>query len=242
MLDRLQNSFLQQEVSLHPLLVEGIPGAEILAAIKQHRIDLVAVGTRGISAVERFLLGSVSEWVLSEAPCSVLIVRGRAQRTKSTSKAKQILLATDGSLDARAAVEFLNTLALPPSSTITVLHVVRKHVYQTDQLLTTSRTSQTDFAKSAQELLQTRGQQGTELLEQTCQELKRRGLRLEENLALGYEANEILKTAKRIRADLIIMGSRGITGLRRFLLGSVSHKVVLHAPCSVLIMRNGKQR
>ena len=50
-------------------------------------------------------------------------------------------------------------------------------------------------------------------------------------------AEEILKASQRIRADLVVMGSKGLTGLRRILLGSVSHKVVRYAKCSVLVVR-----
>ncbi len=65
----------------------------------------------------------------------------------------------------------------------------------------------------------------------------RRGRKVETLLVKGHAAEEILKTAKRIRADLVVVGSRGLTGLRRFLLGSVTHKVARHAPCSVLVVR-----
>ena len=50
-------------------------------------------------------------------------------------------------------------------------------------------------------------------------------------------AEEILKATKRTRADLVVVGSKGLTGLRRFLLGSVAHKVARHASCSVLVVR-----
>ncbi len=62
---------------------------------------------------------------------------------------------------------------------------------------------------------------------------------LEGILAMEEEhaAEEILKAAKRIRADLIVVGSKGLTGLRRFLLGSVAHKVARHAPCAVIVVQ-----
>ena len=50
-------------------------------------------------------------------------------------------------------------------------------------------------------------------------------------------ADAILNVAEQIQADLIIVGNKGMTGARRFLLGSVAHQVSHHAPCSVLIVR-----
>jgi nucleotide-binding universal stress UspA family protein len=56
-------------------------------------------------------------------------------------------------------------------------------------------------------------------------------------LAEGHPAEEILKVATRQRAHVIVMGSRGLAGVKRFLMGSVSQQVVRHAPCSVLLVR-----
>ncbi len=53
----------------------------------------------------------------------------------------------------------------------------------------------------------------------------------------GDPADAILDVAEEIGADLIVVGNRGMTGARRFLLGSVPNKVSHHAPCSVLIIR-----
>jgi nucleotide-binding universal stress UspA family protein len=53
----------------------------------------------------------------------------------------------------------------------------------------------------------------------------------------GDAADAILDVAEEQRADLIVVGNRGMTGAKRFLLGSVPNKVSHHAPCSVLIVR-----
>ncbi len=60
--------------------------------------------------------------------------------------------------------------------------------------------------------------------------------KLQTLLAEGHPAEEILKAAKRLRADLVVMGSRGLTGMEKILLGSVSAKVTRHAACSVLVV------
>jgi nucleotide-binding universal stress UspA family protein len=152
-----------------------------------------------------------------------------------------ILVATDGSPDAQEAIEFLKRLGFPPSTVLTLLHIVRKKVHQTAQLVTTDGIQPAIFRKLAEDLFEARGREGVKLLEATRKALNRPGLKIVENLAFGLEAEEILKATKRIRADLVVMGSRGLTGLRRFLLGSVSNKVTRHAPCSVVILRNGHQ-
>lgn len=237
---KLEKVLQGQKLNLHCQVKEGNPGEEILKAIEELGINLVVVGSRGLSKLTGFLLGSVSEWVLNEAPCSVLVGRPQA-RQKRPSSAMRILLATDGSPDSWAAVDFLKILNFPKSSKLTLLHVVRKHVYQTEQVLMGGRSSRSQFAKLAEQLLKQRGREGVTLFQESRERLAASGLIIEECLASGHEAQEILKAARRTRADLIVVGSRGLTGLRRLLLGGVSHKVVHHAPCSVLVIRQPGQ-
>ncbi len=243
-LTHMEEPFRNSNLAVHSIITDGSPGAEILRAITKHHIDLVVLGTRGLSKISGFVLGSVSEWVLNEAPCSVLIVRGKP-RPKKTAKGMNILLATDGSLDAHKGLGFIQNVGFPTSTVLTILHIVRKKVHQTAQLLTTDRIQLAEFKKLAQDLLKARGQEGAKLLETTRNTLSSCELKVIENLAFGHEAEEILKAAKRTRADLVVMGSKGLTGLRRFILGSVSHKVARNAQCSVLVVRKngtGKTR
>ncbi len=234
-LSHIEETFRSSSFAVHSIITDGSPGAEILSTISAHHIDLVVLGTRGLSKISGFLLGSVSEWVLNEAPCSVLIVRGKPRTTK-TAKGMNILLATDGSPDAQKSIEFFKKVGFPSSTVLTILNIVRKKIHQTAQLLTTDRTQLAEFKKLAEDLLKARGREGAKLLETTRKTLSCRELKVKENLAFGHEPEEILKPAKRIRADLVVMGSKGLTGLRRFLLGSVSHKVARNAQCSVLVV------
>jgi nucleotide-binding universal stress UspA family protein len=231
----------RQDVHFYSLVKKGFPGEEILKTIQAKDTDLVVLGTRGYSKATGFLLGSVSQWVLQEAPCSVLIARNMP-REKKKAQGMKLLLATDGSPDAQAAVDFLQAVELPPSSQITILHIVQKHVYETEQALTADSKNETEFAKLAEELLEVRGREGAKLLENTRMALSSYGLPIQERLVFGNPAAEILKTARYMRADLIVMGSRGSTGVKRMFLGSVSNKVVHSAGCSVAVIRNTEKK
>ena len=63
------------------------------------------------------------------------------------------------------------------------------------------------------------------------------GVQMERHARQGDPADAILDVAEETKADLIVVGNKGMTGARRFLLGSVPNKVSHHAPCSVLIIR-----
>jgi len=236
LVNRLAAPFHGQGLEIHPLVVEGIPGAQILTAIEQYKIDLVALGTKGLSGMKRFLLGSVSEWVLYDAPCSVLVVRERPQEAAAnSSRGLHLLLAMDGSSDSWEAVVLLKTLKLPRSIRLTIIHVVEKPAV----LITLAWISgHMDATKFAEDCKQTGRQAGAQLLEKTQRDLMGEELEVDTMLTEGHAADEILKAAQEVQADLIVVGSRGMTELRRIMmLGGVSHKVVRHAPCSVLVAR-----
>ena len=239
LVNRLAAPFHVQGLEIHPVVVEGLPGAQILTAINQYQIDLVALGTKGLSGMKRFLLGSVSEWVLYDAPCSVLVVRDRPQGA-TDSRTLHVLLAMDGSSDSWEAVALLKILKLPRTSRLTILHVVEKPV----ALITLAWVSaQMDATEFAEECRRTGRQAGAQLLEETQRDLIGEELEVDTKLTEGHAADEILNAAQEVQADLIVVGSRGVSELRRIMmLGGVSHKVVRHAPCSVLVVRKLAKR
>lgn len=231
---RLTAPFREQGLNVYPEVVEGMPAPEILTAIEQRQIDLVALGTKGLSGMKRFRLGSVSEWVLYDASCSVLVVRGRP-RAATSSRGMHLLLAMDGSPDSLNAVDFLKTLHLPNSSRLTILHVMKKPT----ALSTLAKVSDhRNAATLAKDYNRTGQQAGTQLLEKTQRSLLQEGFAIETKLTAGHAADEILKAAHTVQPDLIVVGSQGVTGLKRLMmLGGVSNKVVRHAQCSVLVVR-----
>jgi nucleotide-binding universal stress UspA family protein len=74
-------------------------------------------------------------------------------------------------------------------------------------------------------------------LDQAVGKAKNDGLEVEGHALEGDPADAILDVAEQVKADLIVVGNKGMTGARRFLLGSVPNKVSHHAPCSVIIIR-----
>lgn len=228
-INRTADSFRgQRRLEVRTNVVEGIPGAEILAAIKENSNDLVVVGSKGLSGMKRFLLGSVSEWVLSDAPCSVLVVRGQPRWTRPKARGMRVLLATDGSHDSKRAVTFFKHLTLPKSTQLTILHVLEPCA---------TPTAHVGMAQLTETMRRKGEKAGERLLQETKRGLGRRKFVVESKMTEGHPAEEILKAIKRTGADLVVVGSQGLTGLRRFLLGSVAHKVARHAPCSVLVVR-----
>ena len=237
---RLEKQFASERLQVQSMVVNGVPGQEILSVIQKKKIDMAVIGSRGLSRISGLLLGSVSEWVLNDASCSVLIGRPTARKAKLSSSLN-ILLATDGSRDAWEAVDALKSFEFSVDTTVTLLHVLKKKIYETGQVVGSAGKSRTEFAKLAKDLCGDRGAAGARLLKDTRDALSSTTLNIQERIALGHEAQEILRVARQQRADLVIMGSKGLIGLRRLLMGSVAHAVSRHAPCSVLVVRSSKK-
>lgn len=241
-ISKTAESFAKPKLKVTPIVSDGVPGAEILSAIDRYSIDLVVMGTHGRTGLKRFLLGSVSEWVLTEAPCSVLIVRKKARFPGKQPQSLGILLGTDGSSDAKAAIEFIRKLHFPPSSHMTICHVLEKQdALQTELAARLGATGSSDLKKIRTELRQMREHEVNKLLNASVRRLRKRHFTVEKKLAQGHPADQMLRLIQQKKIDLTVVGSRGITGLRRFFLGSVSHKLVQHAACSVLVVRQSRE-
>jgi nucleotide-binding universal stress UspA family protein len=109
LIDRIIPPLRAQGLQVHPLVKEGLPGPGLLNTIDRTHADLAVLGPHGYSRIARFLLGSVSEMLLNEAPCSVLIVRGRPRSRQG--RGMRVVLAMDFSKDAKGAARFCPVFA-----------------------------------------------------------------------------------------------------------------------------------
>lgn len=236
-LDHTKKSILEQcPVQVESIVVEGLPGGEILQAMKDYQIDLIVVGTRGLSKVKRFLLGSTSDWVLREASCSVLLVRGKLSQATTGKAAAKILLATDGSSDALNTVDVLGLLTFKTPPKVTVTHVVAKPAFLEGWYLGKGKA---EFEQLAEHLREKAQKDGASHLEELGQKIKSLNMKVDSLLTKGDPADEILKTAERLKAKLIIIGAKGQTGSQAIPLGGIARKISRYAPCSVLVARPG---
>ncbi|MDH5430230.1 MAG: universal stress protein, partial [Nitrospirota bacterium] len=212
---RLEKMLASDTLQVQSMVVNGVPGQEILSVIQKKKIAIAVLGSRGLSRISGLLLGSVSEWVLNDAPCSVLIGRPTSRKADSSMRLN-ILLATDGSRDAWKAVDVLKSFEFSADTTVTLLHVIKKHVYETGQVVASTGKSRAEFSKLAKDLCRDGDLTGVRLLKETRDALASSVHNIQECMVLGHEAQEIIRAARLQKADLVIVGSKGLTGLRRF--------------------------
>jgi nucleotide-binding universal stress UspA family protein len=142
----------------------------------------------------------------------------------------KVLLATDGSRDAELARTTAVDLA---NSTNSELHLVTVSPgYPSYDVRNPAVTGQ--LRRQAEDILN----EQAEKVEQDGGKVAEKHFRIAER----YRAQQIVQVAEDIEAGLIVMGSRGLGGVRRALIGSVSDSVVRHAHCPVLVVRPEKER
>jgi nucleotide-binding universal stress UspA family protein len=219
---------LHSGVSLKSVVVPGCPVCSIVTATKTLPADLLVMGMRRRSAVQRLLLGSVAEPVLQRVECPVLAVPGGAASAPDSppDAFRRILCPVDFSKASLAAVRYAASLAaLTPSSSLTLIHV--------DALV--DRPGLSDVVRDG--LL--RSHENLErnlraLLPEAAPEGLPISVRTEAAVVSGTPSSEVLKAARGRQADLIVIGKTLRRPLHRLLHGSTLRPILRNAPCPIL--------
>lgn len=209
---------------------DGNPTHEILETAEEIQADLIVIGARGHSSLERILVGSVSDAVATHAHCSVLVVRPESHATEEGQPPSfhRLTVAFDGSQRAESAVQHLQEFDWSEDSCqMEVVTVIPElDVFGQEYAV---RVQMDDHESE----LQQQAMVVKEALGQCCQAV---GLTLLRERHIG---DALVRSAEKSDADVIVMGDSGHSALGRLLMGSTSKYVLRHAGCSVWISRLG---
>jgi nucleotide-binding universal stress UspA family protein len=220
---KLKGTARKEQGAVAPVILKRAP----------KRDGLLVVGSQGLDALDRFMLGSVSTKLIHHATCPVLVVKDEA------APLQRITLATDGSDASAKALAFVLTRFQPALVETdrggrVPIHVSVIHVMAPSPLAPITIRSAMPWIKDPELKLKKAGRR---LVEQSVRKLVKAGFTAEPVCQLGNPAEKIMKVASKHHADLIVMGAKGLSAIDRFFLGSVSTRVVQHANCAVLVVR-----
>jgi nucleotide-binding universal stress UspA family protein len=224
MLKRMGTKLFARWKTVERRILRGHPAETIVRTAARQKADLIVMGSRGQTDIRAFLLGSVSRKVVMHADCPVLLIK------KPVPMLRRIVVGMDGSKDAKAALDFFLQMPVPPAAHFTVVAVIPPLPIETMPM-------QLTLAEFLEQLRVPLLKKAQAVAREAVERLERAGFSANPVVVHGNPSHEIVKIAEGEHADLVVVGSRGLTGTSRFLMGSVSDGVIKYAPCAVLVFR-----
>ncbi len=199
----------------------GTPYLELTHAVQQEGYDLVLAGTRGLSQWEQLFVGSTARRLVRNCPSSVWIVKAGHQGVP-----KVVLAATDFSDSSLKAVREGLRVAQLSRSHFHLLHVIE----ELDEELIKRSPHGSPMRKDINNYSRQRLQSFVQLLETDPDKVHL-------HLSLGTAWQEIARTAQKLGADLVVIGTLGRTGVSRMLIGNTAEKVLDTCDSSILTVK-----
>jgi nucleotide-binding universal stress UspA family protein len=196
---------------------QGEAYEKIVDVCDEESCDLIVMGRRGMHRLERMFMGSVTARVIGHAEKDVFVVPRDVKLSL-----ENILLATDGSAHSEAALDRALHFAGVCNGKITAVSVV--DVYP-------------EFYAEAPEIVERMEKKALEVLDHVRKKAEKAGVKIETKVLSGHAAEEIVTLAGEIKAGVIFLGSRGRSGLKKLVMGSVAERVIGLANCPVLVVK-----
>lgn len=204
-------------VEIETVIETGVVHQVIIDIATANNIDIIVMGRRGLSRLERVLVGSVTVRVIGHSPIDVLVMP-----RESILKWDKVLLPVDGSKYSDEAAERAIKLTKDFGGELTILTVV-----DIDPELFAIAPDVADQVEMG----------AKRIVDETKTLAEKAGIDAEMVLVEGRPYEQIITVAKDIGATMICMGSHGRTGIGRLMMGSVTERVIGDATTPVLVVK-----
>ena len=197
-------------------ILAGDPAKTLISEAEEEGVDLIGIGPDAGLLGGAIRIGQTAARLLGEARCSVLVARPATPKFPS-----RIACGVDGSETSAGTAALAAGVASATGAELRLIHVIP--VFRGDN---------TEWTLGE-------GEPSPPELEPAVQAAIARGVQPVREMAMGRPENALLEAASRNGTDLLVVGYRGVRGVRKVLLGSVSEHAAHHARCSVLVARVG---
>lgn len=204
----------------------GVPFVEIIRLAQRKGYDLVMTGTRGLTPLRRILVGSTAERLVRKCPCPVWIVNHSHERPP-----RSILAPVDFSDVSGKSLEWAAFMSGISGGALSVLHVFGYPDERAEHLPEAS--ARMDLRLQRQSVRRA----AVKRLDEFVHGYLPQDVTVDQRLALGTPWRMIEVAARRVEADLIVMGSLGRTGIPGLLIGNTAEKVLRHCDRSILAVK-----
>ena len=228
--DEVKEELQKTGIKFDGVILKGVPSDRIKEFAKRRKADLIVMGKHGHGFFESMVAGSETVRVLKSSHVPVLAVK--STNNKKKAEFKNILVPIDMSEQSDFALTYALEIAQIVGAKITVIFVLRLDMYAQD-----IPASALEIAiEQSEKLLNKRAAQ----IKQKFERRKGASQNIKMNTKMIHgmsEAVTISQYAAKNNTDLIVIHTHGRTGISRFLLGSVTERVISSAQCSVIAMR-----
>ncbi len=204
------------------------PVDAIEETVRRRNGDLVVMGTHGHRGLQHVFLGSVTERVLRSAAIPVMAVPASAEVSEQPTR--RLLFATDFSPASLGARDFAVSFASDLGASLEIVHAIATP---------TQFFASYEVAPPAGLIDEIRDGARTRI-DELAGWVSERGVSVETRIVEGAASESIIDAARKAKADAIVMGTRGHSGLRHVLLGSVAEQTLRQAPCPVVAVRSAE--
>lgn len=227
--DKVAKDLKKADISFEGLLLKGNPSEKIRELAKKTKADLIVMGKHGHGFFESMVAGSETKKVLMASHVPVLAVKSANKRK---AEFKNILVPIDLTECSDAAVSYALQLAQITEASLRVVYVLRLDMYAQDipasALEIVIKQSETTLSKRVAKI--------KKLYERKKSASK--NIKIYQEVIHGMtESASISRYADKHNTDLIVIHTHGRAGIKRFLLGSVTERVISSSKCSVLALR-----
>src|ERR1700751_5758666 len=232
----------------HETIVEWNMGVweAVQRAIEANRIDLIVMGTHGRTGVEKFFMGSVAEEIFRRSPVPVLTIGPHVRSSVHTGgRFHRILFPTDFSAASEAAAPYAISLAQENKAKLVLLHVMRIPERPSGDGRDNNGGNEHERSENEQRRFELSVAETIHHLYETVPTDADLYVPPQSLVEYGDPAERILSAAKERLSDLIVLGVRdasGRMGAATHLARATAHKVVAHALCPVLTVRENINR
>jgi len=232
-IQEMNKTIKEKAIQVKSVIVTGDPAEQIVNYADKKNIDLIIMGTRGRSAIKRWVLGSVADKVVSATTCPVALIS--LEDAEAAVRGKKILrkalVILDGTEESEVVIPYVERLASRFDMEVTLLQLVEQAY---EYYVGTQDLSHTPVSKEKMNSIKAKTRRH---LRKLANLLEGKGITVTVKVTVGNSAETIIKVASKIDADLLAMATRGRAGISRWFFHSVRDEIVNIGNTLVLLVR-----
>lgn len=217
-------------VIVRPVALDGRPAEGIIDYTEKNNVSLIIMASHGRSGIMSWTLGSVANKVLQRTGTPILLIRAKASHLEAGAQGlfNRILVPLDGSDVGEVVLPHVRQLTEKLESEVVLLQVVApgQHVHTIGGL---------DYVRFAEQQIESMKAEAKEYLQKVSKRLAGTKGMVRSEVRVGDTAHEIIKFADEANIRLVTISSHGRSGIRQWISGSVTHKI-LHAGNTPLLL------